>query len=642
VREDLRALDDAKLAQLANRGLVKRARRMLEAEKESEVTIGQDGTVLVTVEGAESRLPPNTPLAGCDCSCGARGVCRHLIFAVMLYNDTADSKVLPTTWDPGELSDLDLASLLGSQAMSTARRLAGRGMQIEVRPGTSPVALLPTCTVTFLVPNSLAHAACDCASNELCEHLALAVWAFREAKAGQTQRVELGAGLRRHPSVDEAQTLMTELLADGTTGAREDLPERMRLVAKKLAKFKMVWMGNLIEEVADRVSGYGARAAFYDSLSLSRLHTEWFARERASRRQGKLSSALILGLGEAPETALEHIRLTALGARLKRREEVIHGEIFLADPDTSTVLVYRKSWSAQSTLQRINVQKGLKFVDLAAGQLVSSMIKRRANRTLMLGQSRVARSAVFAQTGDWGELFRAPLLVTDYARLAEEISDEPPSFLKPRVQAEGIRVLQVERVRGMSYFSGSQTLLAQVEDTHENCITLKTEYSPAAPGAIPALVSQLQSNPRYISGEVKLEPNGMTLLPLATVADDGMIVLALQPDQPFQFESDQAVSQEEPTETLFDQSVEVLSRLVHRGLRFDGGAADLLGTEESLMKVGMVDLAGRFCDLRNAQARFVSSGIGMQEVSEAWADAAVRLQMTREVWLKERFVLRSR
>jgi hypothetical protein len=83
VRADLRALDADALAALANRGLVKRASREVEREPPR---LSADGPVIVAEfsDGVRAALP----VGGLDqgrCSCGATGVCRHLIGLILAY-----------------------------------------------------------------------------------------------------------------------------------------------------------------------------------------------------------------------------------------------------------------------------------------------------------------------------------------------------------------------------------------------------------------------------------------------------------------------------------------------------------------------------------------------------------------------------
>lgn len=86
IRADLRALTPGTLAALANRGLVKRAEKDLASGPGPAVTTGADGTVHgVFPDGTATELPPGTALDAAGCTCGARGVCRHLIGLVLAY-----------------------------------------------------------------------------------------------------------------------------------------------------------------------------------------------------------------------------------------------------------------------------------------------------------------------------------------------------------------------------------------------------------------------------------------------------------------------------------------------------------------------------------------------------------------------------
>ena len=77
-REDLLALTADTLAALANRGLVKRAVKDLDAGTGPEVRCEDDGTVsAVHPDGSRTRLPVGVGLETTECSCTASGVCRH-------------------------------------------------------------------------------------------------------------------------------------------------------------------------------------------------------------------------------------------------------------------------------------------------------------------------------------------------------------------------------------------------------------------------------------------------------------------------------------------------------------------------------------------------------------------------------------
>ncbi|MEV8532387.1 hypothetical protein [Streptomyces sp. NPDC051211] len=89
-RTDLLALDPVTLAALANRGLVKRAAKELDAGTGAVPSLSADTTLTGRFpDGTETVLPPNTGLDGGRCTCAAAGICRHLVGLVLSYQRSA-------------------------------------------------------------------------------------------------------------------------------------------------------------------------------------------------------------------------------------------------------------------------------------------------------------------------------------------------------------------------------------------------------------------------------------------------------------------------------------------------------------------------------------------------------------------------
>ena len=135
VRADLLALDADALAALANRGLVKRAAREVENDP-PVLTLSAEGTVGAGfADGVRAELP----VGGLDrgtCSCGAPGICRHLIALVLAYRRAGSTAADPAppeeapdapVWSPGEFGDAELSARLGPRLMSAARRAERTG-----------------------------------------------------------------------------------------------------------------------------------------------------------------------------------------------------------------------------------------------------------------------------------------------------------------------------------------------------------------------------------------------------------------------------------------------------------------------------------------------------------------------------------
>lgn len=194
-RTDLLALTPDTLAAIANRGLVRRATKELDAGANPELRVAPDGGVAARfADGAEASMPPGASLDSGVCGCDAAGVCRHLIGLVLAYQRTADTAPLAevaSDWSPGDIDDAALTAAVGTRALTAARRTARRDATVRVHRPTArqphPWVELPTCTVRFPVPGQAAHALTDVADPLRGEMLALAVWAFRAADATDRQ-----------------------------------------------------------------------------------------------------------------------------------------------------------------------------------------------------------------------------------------------------------------------------------------------------------------------------------------------------------------------------------------------------------------------------------------------------------------------
>ncbi|MFB9839740.1 hypothetical protein ACFFNX_47110, partial [Actinoallomurus acaciae] len=204
-RADLLALDTDALIALANRGLVKRATRELDAGTVPALSTDTDGTVRGRFpDGVEVAFPVGAGLDTASCTCPATGVCRHRIGLVLAYQRETEPAApgAAKEWSPGSIDDETLRQVLGTRALTAARRRRAAGYSAYVHRDTpTPWVELPTCTVRFLVPGELGYAHTDAAGPEHGEAIALAVWAFREADehAPGEQEVRLDLDDREEP-----------------------------------------------------------------------------------------------------------------------------------------------------------------------------------------------------------------------------------------------------------------------------------------------------------------------------------------------------------------------------------------------------------------------------------------------------------
>lgn len=680
-RDDLLALDANKLAALSNRGLVKRAIKDVTAGRGPSITVEDDGAVVAKVADVVTRLDLDAPLRETSCTCPALDVCRHRVMAVIAYQravsggeDSRNEGILRSQapWSPGTFDDDALRERLGRAAYARAIRRRRVGYAASVRRSADgPAVELPTCTVRFLIPGSLGYARCDCRASVDCEHVALAVWAFRRAdEQGLTvPRVTVevgeagGAGERAGEPVKRSEILTSrpdvlepivglgrELVLDGAVGSSEALAARFSRVKRSLRRHGFVWLVSLLEDLERALEGYAMRAAAYRPELVGDLVTELHARALAARGDGELPPRTVLGLDEPGETRLEHVHLVSLGARLRAEttgagatatRARVTADVHLVHPHTLDVLVLRKRWELSldalgPEVARRSVLSGVTLGDLARGQLVTQVAKRRANRQLVLGRGGLGRTSVTPQRGDWDGL-GAPLFVRDVSALERALRDRAPSVLRPRLLADRVHVFAIETVGAFAYSAAEQTFRADLHDPRGRTLRVELGHSIAAPRAVDALASALAGRfgpPRFVSGEVRREGEHLVMVPLSVVAHR-VVVLDLEAIGPAvgTLPYGQIVPSEDPIHEVLTEARAHLDAGAHQGLRHvtSSWRDRLLELAERLARVGLSTCAERARGLhRQLAACPVHETAASHPVAVAWLDASLQVRLCLE------------
>ncbi|WP_224363175.1 hypothetical protein [Hyalangium versicolor] len=671
-RPDLLALTPQAIASLSNLGLVKRAQKELEQGKGPRLEEQPDGTVVgVFEDGNTARLVPGKGLKDSPCTCNATGVCRHRVAVALAYPAHAQqgsttpaafaaeepSQELP--WSPGSVTDEVLAELLPRRSLERAEALRERGYLAQVRRGTFvgedvPMVSLATCTVRFLVPRDVGYARCDCSTGTACEHLPLAIWAFRVADTkdatGRELTVEVAA---RHvaateggPALDAASDLARFLLLEGAQHASTGLAGRFAVARSGLAEAKMAWPLAALEELEDLLGTYVGRGARYAPTKLAATLTELFARVRAARRSGAVPPRAVLGMDEAPETKLDYARLISLGARLHADGRERRAEVVLADPATGGLLVVRRAftYAEQQTpedgaeLGRRQGAPGATIEALARGQVVTSGATRLPNRLVVFSTRGLQRTSVTPQSGDWS-LLPAPILVTEVSVLEATLRARPPRFLRPRLLAENVHAFAVSRVVDVSYSPGAQAVQAELEDLGGHSFFLELPHRQVAPGALDALAEGLAGKPgrlRYVSGEVRRTARGLVVEPMA-LSCEGAGVLVLDVQSAIATAPLRATGDAAPLSPLPAALAEVESCLadaVHQGLRHivPAWTARLGAVAVRVRELGMKRLADDLGALGTRLDAARASGRATEEatLTTTWADVSLRVTVGLE------------
>lgn len=683
MRADLLALTPEGVAALANLGLVKRAQKEIAEGKGPALAEDETGVVTGTFgDGAIARLLPGKSLRETPCSCGATGVCRHRVATALAYrafhgsgaviaeevaaygSGEAPATAEPTAWSPGSCVDATLLSRLGTRALDRAREAARNGVTVEVLRGAVPAAQLPSCTVSFHVPGELAYTRCDCAAGQDCEHVALAVWAFREAdrrdpssprlvvdvrearpeRAAGAATAATAAGAAPFAGLDDVERLAREVLLAGVVHAGPSLAQRFALARDGVRRESLTWPLTALEDLEELLEAYRARSARYHAAAATDLLAELAARPRAVRSGGEVPPGFVLGQGEALETKLDHLRLVSLGARVEADGKQRDVSVFLADPDAGTVLVLGKRLSfgdgeepppAHELLSR-RIAPGATLGTLAHGQVVTRVARRRANRSLVLGEARGGLTSVTPQAGGW-EAFPEPLRVTSVAALETAWRARPPQVLRPRVLAAEVHVVEVTAVEALGYDPARQLVVATLVLPGGGAVRLARAHRSAAPGALDALATALsgEAGPvRFVSGALHRHVGRFEIDPLAVAADRLIVPDLAAPGAGKPLPRVSASPEAAPLEDAVDAALALLHDGVHHGLRESaiGYPERLREGSARLASVGLGSSAVRLTQatVRLQAAREAGTAAGWDAAATAFLDAAIRLGLVRE------------
>jgi hypothetical protein len=655
-RADLLALTPEALASLANFGLVKRAQRELGEGAGPSLAEDADGTVVGTFpDGIVARLPPKTPLKDAPCTCGATNVCRHRVAVALAYKpwhasalrpgdpaavpQPGEASPSPSSWSPADIDDATLERTLGSKVVARARATLARGLLATLEHDGVPTARLPSCTVRFLVPNDVAYAKCDCAlAGGGCEHLALAVWAFREGRGAATAAVVALGAPRAAPShagaLEAGEALVRDILQAGVAQALPS-PARFAELRARLERDGLTWVRAIVVDLEAALEGYHRRSALYGTREIAALLVELAARARCARSGGgELPPRFVLGEDEAPETLLEHVRLASVGARVRADERTRFADVYLVDPATATVMVLHKRWDFDPqtepedgpALARRPIAARVPLKSLAQGQVVSEAVTRRANRSIDLGTTRVARTSVTPQRGDWSAL-PAPVLVRDLEEHEARTRARPPRLLRPRVLAEEVHVVEVSAVRDVAYASAEQQLVAQMVDATGHPFGLVVRHRRVAPHALEAVAAALAKTVRFVSGDLVRVGSGWQLEPVAVVADDVVVPDIAGPVQAPVVPAFSAPTRADPIDAAMARAESALEEVCHAGVAgvSRGAVERMAGAAQSLDDVGVAGVARRI--------RAIEAAVGAGDragAAAAWVDAALRVALARE------------
>lgn len=635
-RRDLLELGLEALTALTNPGFVKRAQKDIAEGRLPQIEVLADATVQARYDdGQQASLAPGRSVREAACSCPAAGLCRHRVTLVLAYQhwaqaqapDAADvvsaaEPVAETGWHPGDFDDAALGTALAPAVLEQARRLAAARPVVRLaawQPSMpTPTAHLPLCTVRFFSRSNLAHARCDCRLGGNCEHVAVAVWAFRQSAAGKDAVVELsprngetatsGFATDAEAAFAAAQRFLRRLWLDGSSQAWTPLEADYVALRDRFAALGWRWPGECLDELRGLILAQAARSSRFDPQRLLELLAELAARLGAARAAAgnaaaPLPASQILGVGVRGEVALDHLKLVSLGLQCWSEEHAEGARVLFADPDTLAVTVLERQWpreegAAATSLLNRRVA-GQSLGQLAAAQVVTRGAKRRANGLVDIAALTRQTSVLPLSPRSWDGLV-APLRQPGAAVLARHLREAAPDFVRPRQAIAHAHVLPVAEVGEWGWDAAAQTLRGRLRCSADDgagdaadWVRLTLVHEPAAAGAVDALAAVLADAadpPRQIAGTVRLEAGEVCLSPLAVLTARRAVVLHAGKADPQTLPAAVPELGAQGLVRVLHQLFDDLASWARQGLRHQSGTAltRVAGHADSLEQGGLV------------------------------------------------------
>jgi hypothetical protein len=540
-RPDLIALTPDDLAALANRGLVKRAQKELEAgDLSAQWTETDDGTITaIWPDGVTCMLPGSKTLKEARCDCAALDLCRHLLRTVLAWQSRqTQSTVLVEPWNPARITDDLIEAQVPKATRDRARLLWSQGVLAEVLCAVKPSARFhcPGHTVRFPVPDDLRYAQCSCSEPAPCTHAVLAVQAFRLLPVDQSSGVisegPLDAPVTSAP-LEAAADCIQQMLDEGLTTLSPAWRDRVRRIAAE----SLPWPAQILEELADDFDHYTARdAGFSPEAMLSRAGELLLRADAILSGCAPVPQAFIRGLKADRDSDLGSSRFIGLGANVieGRASTAVH--VFLQESDTGHVVTVMREFAEPPEavrkpfhqLAQTSSVKDASLASLASGQLVTQGGKRTAAGRLVIGR---ARAVVNPQAFAWEQL-KAPLLVEDFSEIMARLRLLPPACFRPRRAGSDFHVCPLQAIEAARFDASTNAITALIIDANGQRAKLVHPWTQRGQIGAESLLAELQSGARpvFIAGQVQASGQGLVIRPTSLIlVSEGNIRRGIQP-----------------------------------------------------------------------------------------------------------------
>jgi len=584
----LRGMDDDALAQLANTGLVRRARKDLASAGPRLLVEGESAFV---VTGGRRVTLAALP-ADCRCDCPAAAICRHVLGALIFLRDNAPHAA-PSASAREELLALDEAAVeawAGKALYRSATRALADGLPIEVAESDapdSPIAMtLPLLSIRCRwVPGAgLAGMLCSCREPSPCEHRAIAVLGFLAqegliaiAAEDPAPHVAKGAVRTCDELRESARALMAEVVGIGLSRVSGATVERLQTLSVSAHAADVPRMERLLAALASEAELHVRR----DSQSSVANLLAVAAKVEALGCALAHPKAELMGQHRSRYLPLGECELLGAGARLWRTRSGYTGlTVYFWEP-----LAHRWcTWSAARPVGTTGFSPKRVFDADGPWDGCRSPREAAGSRLRLSGAWRSAigrlsgRSATTAFSAGPTPAERLPA-IAQWWELRERALALFSGGLREFDEQQEIVVLRPAHWRAAHYDEVHQRLWRALIDGAGNALQLVVPYTEENRGAVRTLEAYSPVEGALVLGLLRLLDGVLCVEPVSVIQTGRVMCLTLSDDTG---RVDATAGAENAAEDWMADEPEVTSAAVSAaGAMLSGALADLEQTAET-------------------------------------------------------------
>jgi hypothetical protein len=537
-------LDDDALAALANKGLVRRARKDLETSPPT--LVGPEGDRLrFRIEECSVDLD-QTP-AQSKCTCPATGVCRHILAAFVFLRESApptvgcvertspDAKPTSARDEILAVTDEILQKWAGKALLRKATQGLAFGSPAEFDEGAVLTIRFPTWNIVcrWMPGGGLAGIICSCHAAGPCEHRVAAVLAYQAAQGQRQIQVEtaaleasLGAPRTRQEVLDSVGVVLREMVGLGLSRLSRSTEDRLRTLAVSAHGVDLPRLERVLRALADEVGLALARDAQAASPNL--LATA--ARIEALRSGLTRPTPNLVGVHRSRYEKVGDIELVGLGARQWRTRSGYTG-LTLYFWDRSA-----KQWATWTESRPVTVpdfDPAARYTQDGPWAGCQSPVQtcRHVIRLMGAWRNRAGRLSGRPSTRclvlEEADPAQVPGILTSWAELAQRAVRLFAGGLKEKSEQDEVVLLQPQGWGPGQFESIRQEFVQPIIDDSGRPLMLVMPHTPQTENAIPILESHDPSATRALLGILRLERETLAVEPVALYQGTKAINLTL-------------------------------------------------------------------------------------------------------------------